>query len=158
MQIRSKVEDRYIHYIPCNNIGDWKAEWFYIDNHAPPLPDRAAGAPQTRDEWFANGQNAEQENELLDKIEYLKKKGVTGASVVFAWIARRIQPLQKRCNLGFEYIGLMDPSRFSSERMAESEALRRVRRVLNGVDIRSAMPKLYHVNNPPDQVNVQYLE
>ena len=70
----------------------------------------------TRD-WFARGQNREQEDELLKKIALLKKEKVTDGSVVLSWIIRRIQPLQQRCSLGFEYSGLKDPSRFSVEKI-----------------------------------------
>ena len=40
------MADKYIPYTLCRQIGDWKAEWFYIDNHAPALPERAPGPPK----------------------------------------------------------------------------------------------------------------
>ena len=34
---------KYIPYTPRRQIGDWRAEWFYIDNHAPAIPERCPG-------------------------------------------------------------------------------------------------------------------
>jgi hypothetical protein len=47
----------------------------------------------------------DQVRELLDIIEAQKEKGVTGASVMFAFFKRRVQPIQQHHRLGFEYIG-----------------------------------------------------
>jgi hypothetical protein len=65
-----------------------------------------------------------QTNDLLEKIEKiddLEKNHLTGASVILYWIARRVQPLQKYEDFGFMYKGRKDPSRFTSERITESE-------------------------------------
>ena len=37
------MAEKYIPYTLRRQIGDWKAEWFYIDNHAPALPERTPG-------------------------------------------------------------------------------------------------------------------
>ena len=34
LQFRLGMADKYISYTLCRQIGDWKAKWFYIDNHA----------------------------------------------------------------------------------------------------------------------------
>ncbi|RLN33077.1 putative gypsy-type retrotransposon RIRE2 protein [Panicum miliaceum] len=44
--------------------------------------------------------------ELMKRIKALKDKGVTGESVAYLFIEWRIQPLQQRMHLGFEYQGL----------------------------------------------------
>jgi len=106
---------KYIPYTPRRQIGDWRAEWFYIYNHAPTLPERVPGSPQVCSEWFVPCQIKEQEDELLKRIARLRENKVTGATVMLPWIRRQIQPLQSRCHLGFEYAGLTDPSHFSSE-------------------------------------------
>jgi hypothetical protein len=35
--------------------------------------------------------------------------GVTGASVMLSFFKRRIQPIQQRHTLGFEYMGVAEP-------------------------------------------------
>jgi hypothetical protein len=50
-------------------------------------------------------------------------KGVTGASVMFAFFKRRVQPIQQRHRLGFEYTGPADPSRMCAEELSDEAAL-----------------------------------
>jgi len=51
-----------------SKVIDWKSKWFYIENHAPSLPDRTRGPPKTRGEWSTSAQNIFQADELLDWI------------------------------------------------------------------------------------------
>ena len=46
LQFRPGMADKYIPYTLRRQIGDWKAEWFYIDNHAPALPERTPRPPK----------------------------------------------------------------------------------------------------------------
>lgn len=57
-------------------------------------------------------------NVLLVEIMEHKKAGVTGASMVYYWMGRRIQPLQKQVRFGFKYLGVLDPSRFTADKIA----------------------------------------
>jgi hypothetical protein len=66
----------------------------------------------------------DQVDELLVKIMEHKIAGVTSASVVYSWMGRRIQLLQKRTQFGFEYLGISDPSRFTADRIHQNEAVR----------------------------------
>ena len=72
------MAEKYISYTLCCQIGDWKAEWFYIDNHAPGLPEKTPGPPQKHNEWYAHAKNVDQVDELLEKIAERQKEGVTG--------------------------------------------------------------------------------
>jgi hypothetical protein len=65
----------------------------------------------------------DQVRELLDIIEAQKKKGVTGASVMFVFFKRRGQPIQQRHRLGFEYTGPADPSHMCAEDLSDEAAL-----------------------------------
>jgi hypothetical protein len=48
----------------------------------------------------------DQVDKLLAIIAAHKEIGVTGASVMFSFFKRRIQPIQQRHTLGFEYMGI----------------------------------------------------
>ena len=96
LQLCPEMAEKYIQYTPHHQIRDWRAEWFYIDNHAPAFPERIPGHPQVCGEWFAHGQNEEQEDELLRRIANLRENRVTGVTVMLAWIRRQIQPLKSR--------------------------------------------------------------
>ena len=71
LQFHPSMVEKYIPYTLCRQIGDWKAEWFYIDNHAPALPERAPGPPTPRHEWCVPADNADQVGELLKRIARL---------------------------------------------------------------------------------------
>jgi len=74
LELRSEMAGRYIPYTPRRQIGDWRAEWFYIDNHAPSLPDRIPSPPKHCHEWFHHGNIQVLEEELLQRIAVLKNK------------------------------------------------------------------------------------
>ena len=48
LQLRPESVGKYIPYTPNPKIGDWRSEWFYVDNHSPSLPERIPGLPQVR--------------------------------------------------------------------------------------------------------------
>ena len=88
----------------------------------------------------------------MQQIAVLKDKAVTGARVAFSWLGRQIQSLQKHCHAGFEYSGLDDPSRFSSEVIHPNEAMAILNDLFEGVDSVPELPKLYHCKHPPNLV------
>jgi hypothetical protein len=99
----------------------------------------------------------DQVKELLDIIEAQKKKGVTGASVMFAFFKHRVQPIQQRHRLGFEYTGPADPSCMCAEDLSDEAALQRVQRVLLDVDAVPYVPTLFSARNPPKPVSIRLL-
>jgi hypothetical protein len=96
----------------------------------------------------------DQVDELLAIIAAHKKIGVTGASVMFSFFKRRIQPIQQHHTLGFEYIGTEDPSRMCIEELTDDTALIWVRRVLLDVDAVPYIPQLFFAQNPPKPVSI----
>ena len=96
--------------------------------------------------------NADQVGELLTRIATRRRERVTGATIVSSWLRRQIQPLQSHVHSGFEYTGLYDPSRFSSEKTSRDEAMVLLCNLFEGVSSIPVLPDLFHVNNPPKQV------
>jgi len=127
-------------------------EWFYIDNHAPALLERTPGPPKPRHEWCVPAGNADQVEELLERIARRRREGVTGATVVSSLLWRQVQPLKSRIHSGFEYTGLYDPSQFSSEKTGRDEAMVLLYNLFEGVSTIPVLPQLFHVNNPPNLV------
>ena len=93
LQFCPGMAEKYIPYTLHHQIGDWKAEWFYIDNHALALPERTPGPPQKRNEWYARAENVDQVDELLERIAARWKEGVIGATIVVSWLRRQFKPL-----------------------------------------------------------------
>jgi hypothetical protein len=98
-----------------------------------------------------------QVNELLDLIQALKLMGVTGASVMYSFFERRIQPLEKRCRFGFDYLGAEDPSCMCAKEPQPNEVLTRVKRVLLDVDAVPYVPQLFSAKNQPQPVSTQHV-
>jgi hypothetical protein len=99
----------------------------------------------------------DQVEELLGTIEAHKLTGVTGASVMFSFFKRRVQPIQQRHKLGFEYAGTEDPSRMCAEELSDEAALLRVQRVPVDVNAVPYVPALFSARNPPQLVSIRLL-
>ena len=77
--------------------------------------------------WNSKGSGGDQVNFLLGEIEKLKADHqICGASVIVHWSMWRIQPLQRRAHLGFQYTGGADPSRYSRSKITEDDLKDRV--------------------------------
>lgn len=88
-----------------------------------------------------------QVNELLDLIQALKLMRVTSASVMYLFFERRIQPLQKRCRFGFDYMEAEDPAHMCAEELQPNEVLKRVKCMLLDVDVVPYTPQLFSAKN-----------
>ena len=124
---------------------------FQVGNFESPLPERVAGAPQVQANWLSAGPGAKQVKCILRAIANFKNKGVTGDHVVFSFVSRRIQPLQRRKHPAFRYEGTKDPTRLSPEMMAHFEVLRRCCKVLDNFDKSLVLPALFLAVNPPEK-------
>jgi hypothetical protein len=96
-------------------------------------------------------------DELLETIAAHKEMGVTGASVMFSFFKRRVQPIQQRHILGFEYMGAEDPSRMCVEELTDKAALIRVKRVLLDVNAVPYVLGLFSARNPPKPMSIRLL-
>jgi hypothetical protein len=99
----------------------------------------------------------DQVDELLAIIAAHKEIGVTDTSVMFLFFKRRIQPIQQRHKLGFEYMGAKDPSRMCAEELTNDAALIRVKRVLLDVNTVPYVLELFSAQNPPKPVSFRLL-
>jgi hypothetical protein len=112
-----------------------------------------------RPEWnteLSRG-DLDQVDELLAIIVAHKEIGVTGASVMFSFFKRRIQPIQQRHTLGFEYIGAEDPSRMYAEELTDDAVLNWVKRVLLDMNAVPYVLELFSAHNPPKPVRIRLL-
>jgi hypothetical protein len=97
----------------------------------------------------------DQVDELLDTIAAHKEMGVTDASVMFSSFKRRVQPIQQRHILGFEYKDAEDPSCMCAKELTNEAALTWVRRVLLDMDAVPNVPQLFSARNPPKSVRIR---
>ena len=123
IQLRQRMDRVYIPYELSQKVIDWKSRWFYVENQENGLPSILAGSPVQQAEWLKKPIDMSQIPELLEMIANLKQNGISGESVAFDWMMRRVQPLQTRITFGFEYRGRSDPSRCLEEEISNGEAL-----------------------------------
>ena len=71
---------------------------------------------------------------------------------MFDWMKRRIQLLQARQTLGFQYQGIADSSRYSKEEISKDVAFSRIQRLLRNVKKVPVVPDTFFAANPPKQV------
>ena len=71
---------------------------------------------------------------------------------------RRIQPLQARESLGFQYQGTTDSSRYSKEEISDEEVFSRVQRLLRNVKKIPVVPNTFSAANPPKQVLIKVVD
>jgi hypothetical protein len=74
-----------------------------------------------------------------------------------SFFKRRIQPIQQRHTLVFEYMGAEDPSRMCAEELTDDAALIRVTRVLLDVNTVPYILELFSAQNPPEPVRFRLL-
>lgn len=91
---------------------------------------------------------------LLDRVAYLSQVGLSRFGIVRSFLHRRVQPLQAREHLGFEYISLEDPSRMvPALELTDEEVLARLRQLLKGATVVPPRVEEYDHAHPPPTVN-----
>ena len=131
---------------------EWKPKWFYVENQSGCFPPITPGPPIQWPEWNKKPADESQISELLVRIAILRQSMLTGETVIFDWMKRRIQPLQARESLGFQYQGTTDPSRYSKEEISDDVAFSRIQRLLRNVKKVLIVPNTFSAANPPKQV------
>ena len=77
---------------------------------------------------------------------------ITGASVVAHWTIRRVQPLQRRVHLAFEYTGEEDPTRYTREKISKDVLEGRVAVLLKNVDWSPSLSGAFRAGRRPREV------
>ena len=103
--------------------------------------------------WNSRGDSADQVNFLLGEIERLKANHlITGASVIVHWILRRVQPLQWRMHLGFQYTREEDPTRYTRAKIFEDELKDQLFGLLKNVVWKPSISGTFRARRRPREV------
>src|SRR6187551_3175797 len=104
-------------------------------NHSSSCPEKDGWYPRNQANWNSRptAEEAKDVPAMLKRVQILKDKGLTGVGITFSFMKRRIQPLQERVNLGFQYEGVSDPSRIVPEDISDETVLMRLNRMFTGV-------------------------
>ena len=148
----------YIPYKLSNKVIEWKPKWFYVENPWESVPAITPGPPIQWPKWNKKPVNDSQIPELLSKIANLRQKDLTGVTVVFDWMKKRILPLQAREMFGFQYQGITDSSRFLEEEISDEEVFSRIQRLLKNIKDVSVVPDTFSATKPPKQVLIRVVD
>ena len=110
------------------------------------------GPPTQWPDWNKKPVDNSQIPKLLARIAELRQKNLTGEAIVFDQMKRRIQSLQARETLGFQYQGTTDSLRYLEEEISNEEVFRCIQRLLTNVKDVPVVPDTFSTSNPPNQV------
>jgi hypothetical protein len=88
---------------------------------------------------------------LMDNLEQLKAKGLTGAAVAISFCRRLIQPLQDRAHLTFEYWGQSDPTQVTQRNVSKVEMIARAKNIFGGRIRNKECPKVKDRYGEPER-------
>ena len=91
---------------------------------------------------------------LVLKVLALKKAGLSGHSVMYDWLRRWIQSLQRRVSAGYDYLGAEDLSRLAKDSLSDVEALEAIGRVFETMPRPIQSIPGFSAANPPPVVSL----
>jgi hypothetical protein len=105
------------------SLRGWHKTWFYCENHEPSLPPFIGRLPGYQGTWNEEPTPAELHlvPALFSRVNNLKARGLTRVYVATHWLVYRVTPLKKQIHPGWEYNGLQDPTRETTERIEPSK-------------------------------------
>jgi hypothetical protein len=123
-------------------------------NHKPKLPGKTGLAPKPLPSWKEQPKKEDHpEFEVfLQKIHDLRVRGMIAEMIAYNWIARRIKPLQKRENPGYNYQGAADPSRMLPAELTYAGIMYQMRCFLTPTTDHPPVFETYSRTNPPTGV------
>ena len=109
--------------------------------------------------WNSKGSEGDQVNFLHGEIEKLKADHqICGASVIVHWSTHRIQQLQQRVNLGFQYTEEEDPSRYTRIKITEDDLKDQVLELLRNIPGTANVAGSFSAGRCPREVLLQVVE
>jgi hypothetical protein len=152
--LRSGLKTEWIDSDLPDNTAGWRSEWFYIADQLPGLPRRTGHKPVKISEWDLglSSRDLEDLKAVLDLVNDMKKRGVTGATVARSFCRRLIQPIKDRVHPEYEYWGQSDPTREVSRKVSKEEMVARVSQMYSGKVKIKKCPKAHSLKRPADPV------
>jgi hypothetical protein len=89
---------------------------------------------------------------VLELVDDMKKRGVTGAVVARSFCRRMIQPIKDWVHPSYEYWGQSDPTREINRKVSKEEMAARVSQIYSGKVKVKKCPKAHSLKRPADPV------
>jgi hypothetical protein len=139
--------------LPDNTAG-WRSEWFYIADQIPGLLRRTGHKPVKISEWDLGLSTRELEDlkGVLELVNNMKSRGVTGAAVARSFCRRMIQLIKDRVHPAYEYCGQSDPTRTVNRKVSREEMAARVSQIYSGkVKVKKCL-RAHSLKRPADPI------
>jgi hypothetical protein len=103
--LRSGLKAEWIDSDLPDNTAGWRSEWFYSVDQLPGLSCRTGHKTVKISEWDLglSSRDLEDPKGVLELVNDLKKRGVTGAAVTRSFCRRLMQPIKDRVHPAYEY-------------------------------------------------------
>jgi Putative gypsy type transposon. len=157
-QLRGTLSQKYFSMPFKTSNKGWHANWFYIQNPEPALPEYSCLPPVYQDTWnsLPIGDEAAQALELMDRMLKLKEQGLQGEQITRHFIKCRLAPIKERSRTTFEFDGKHDPNREEPDSLDFKIMKERMYKIFSNAIVVSYSHQLpvvpYNTFNPPPQV------
>jgi hypothetical protein len=112
----------------------WSGGFFYLKDVSDPASERVLppfkNSPASEDPAWTQCPHLSESPQLtrmVRRICKLTEEGLTGKDLTMSWFTKRIQPLQHRDRLMFQYTGRDDPMRASKDNLSADAIDKRIR-------------------------------
>nr|ABA98183.1 retrotransposon protein, putative, Ty3-gypsy subclass [Oryza sativa Japonica Group] len=156
-QLRGTLSQKYFSMPFKTSNKGWHANWFYVQNPEPALPEYSCLPPVYQDTWnsLPIGDEAAQALELMDRMLKLKEQGLQGEQITRHFIKCRLAPIKERSRTAFEFDGKHDPNREEPDSLDFKIMKERMYKIFSNAIVVSYSHQLpvvpYNAFNPPPQ-------
>nr|ABF93730.1 retrotransposon protein, putative, Ty3-gypsy subclass [Oryza sativa Japonica Group] len=156
-QLRGTLSQKYFSMPFKTSNKGWHANWFYVQNPEPALPEYSCLPPVYQDTWnsLPIGDEAAQALELMDRMLKLKEQGLQGEQITRHFIKCRLAPVKERSRTAFEFDGKHDPNREEPDSLDFKIMKERMYKIFSNAIVVSYSHQLpvvpYNAFNPPPQ-------
>ena len=163
-QLRGTLSQKYFSMPFKTSNKGWHANWFYVQNPEPTLPEYSCLPPTYQDTWnsLPIGDEAAQDLTLLDRMLKLKEHGLQEEQITRHFIKSRLAPIKERSRTAFEFDGKNDPNREDPESLEFKIMKERMYKIfLSGIVVSYShiLPVVpYNAFNSPPPVSVKSYE
>jgi hypothetical protein len=138
------------------SLWGWHRTWFYYKNYEPSISPFVGRLPEFQGTWSEEPTPLElpQVAALTNQINHLKEQGLTGVCVAAHWLTHKVLHLKKQVHLDWEYSGLQDPPRETSEKITPEILVKHLEEIFQDI---SSWPtdkqvRSYHIGVERDPV------
>nr|AAN05381.1 putative gypsy-type retrotransposon RIRE2 protein [Oryza sativa Japonica Group]AAP52609.1 retrotransposon protein, putative, unclassified [Oryza sativa Japonica Group] len=161
-QLRGTLSQKYFSMPFKTSNKGWHANWFYVQNPEPALPEYSYLPPVYQDTWnsLPMGEEAVQAVTLMDRMLKLKEQGLQGEQITRHFIKSRLAPIKERSRTAFEFDGKHDPNREDPKSLEFKVMKERMYKIFSNAIVVSYSHLLpvvpYNAFNPPPPLESSY--